>query len=492
MGVRLIYKDITPGADTDAAVSTSTAEALADASLLPFGVPSAAVATLEPNGWGLTQDYKTYNGQAVAFWSKDISGADCSFATPPTITVTFSERRTTTGLSVMFSRASGDYCAQISVAWYQGATLLASETYAPTSTLFVARKTVNGFDKLVFTFERTSLPNRRVKVEEILFGIVREFTARELTGASFMHEISLISDTIPVNVMDAAICSASDADMLFQSKQPFEGYNGETLIGTYYVDTGKRTGSSTFDVSCHDIIGVWDTDETAGGIWFEDTPLTDILAEVFGDISVFDIAEEYAASTLRGYVPAGTKRAALQHIAFALGAVVDTAGTAKVRIFPAPTGTGAAIPAARTFSGGSIETAAKVTEVTVTAYVIFDERPGDNDESVEHNGVKYRYYTDTKHAHNPDVISSDPENKVKYIGAYLVNLSNAQALADNLMAYHRRREKYAFAHVLDGQAPGDRVSAALPWGGTAQGNITKMTISVSGIAVSDGEMLLDR
>lgn len=492
MAIKIVYKDITPGADTDAAVSTSAAEALSDASLIPFGVSSEAVATLEPNGWGLSQDYKTRDKQTVSFWSKDISGADCSFATPPTITVAFSERRTTTGLSLVFSKASGDYCSQISVAWYHGATLLASDTYNPTAIAFSARKTVAGFDKLVFSFEKTSLPKRRVKVDGIMFGIVREFDSSELTGASFVHEVSLISDTIPVNVMDISICSAADADMLFQNKQPVEAYNGETLIGTYYVETGKRTGVSMFNVSCHDIIGVWDTDETAGGIWFTDTPLTDILAEVFGDVSVFDVAEEYAGSTLRGHVPAGTKRAALQHIAFALGAVVDTAGTEKVRIFPAQTGAGANLSSARTFSGGTIETAEKVTEVTVTAYIIFDERPGDNDESIEYNGVKYRYYTDTKHAYNPDAVSSDPANKVKYIGAYLVNLSNAQRLADNLMEYHRRREKYAFSHVLDGQEPGGRVGVALPWDGTAKGNITKMSISVSGIAVSASEMLLDR
>ena len=162
----------------------------------------------------------------------------------------------------------------------------------------------------------------------------------------------------------------------------------------------------------------------------------------------------------------------------------------KVRLYPPKFGEGETIPAAKTYVGGAVEVADKVTEVTVTAYVISDERPSENDEYIEFNGVQYRYYTDTKHAYNPDVVSTDLPNKVKFTGSYLVNLSNAQRLADNIMAYYMRREKYAFMHVLEGQKPGERATATLPWGGEANGNITKMSISVTGIAVSDTEMLL--
>ena len=238
---------------------------------------------------------------------------------------------------------------------------------------------------------------------------------------------------------------------------------------------------------------MWDIEEYGGGIWISDTPLVDILAAVFGNVSrYFDIAPEYADSTLRGLIEPGTKRQALQQIAFALGAVVDTTASAKVRLYPFPTGDGATIPAAKTYTGGQVEMADKVTEVTVTAYVIFDERPGNDDESIEFNGVKYRYYTDTKHAYNPDVVATDLQNKIKFTGSYLVNLSNAQTLADNIMAYYMRREKYGFKHVMDDQEPGARASVSLPWGGSASGNITKMSISVTGITVSDTEMLLDK
>lgn len=491
MAVKLIYKDVALGADEDAEVTTTAAESFSDVAQVPFGVEAPAVATCELNGWGLTHDYGVRDKQPFAFWSVERSGEDCFFDNPPTITLEFTEQHTATGLTVRFAPESMDFCTQILVSWYQDGAVKESGTFYPDSPTYVVPKTVQAFDKIVFSFEKTNLPGKRLKVEKIIVGVIREFDGKELTGASFVHEVDLISNTVPVNVMDAAFRSKDNVEFVFQRKQPVEAYNGNSLVGVYYIETGKRTGVRNYEISCQDIVGVLDMDDYGGGIWIEDTALTDILAEVFGNTIAFEISEEYAGSTLRGFIAPGTKRAALQQIAFALGAVADTSGTNAIRLFAPPTSGGEGIPAARTYDGGSVEVSDKVTEVTVTAYVIFDERPDEGDESVELNGVKYRYYTETKHAYNPDVVSTDLQNKIKFTGAYLVNLSNAQNLADNILSYYMRREKYSFKHVLDGQNMGDHCEATLPWDGVANGNITKMNISVTGITVSDTEMLLD-
>ena len=491
MGVKLIYKDVALGADEDAEVTTSEAEAFSVAAEIPFGVETGAVVTCEHNGWGLSHDYQILTEQPIAFWSKDRSGADCFFEAPPTITLDFSEQYTVTGLTVRFAPDIMEYCSQFSITWYQDGAVKHIGTYYPEKPTFVVTDTVEAFDRLVFSFEKTSLPGKRLKVEQIIIGVIREFEGDELTSAAFIHEINPVSDAVPVNVLDATFHSKDDIDFVFQRKQPVEGYNGKDLIGVYYIESGKRTGASDYSIACTDLVGVWELEEYGGGIWIADTALTDILSEVFGDAALFDISPELDGATLRGFIEPGTKRTALQQIAFALGAIADTSGTDKVKLYPMPTGEGAEIPAAKTYTGGAVDMADKVTEVTVTAYVIFDERPGENEEYIEFNGVQYRYYTDTKHAYNPNVISTDLPNKVKFTGAYLVNLSNAQRIADNILAYYMRREKYAFKHILDGQEIGGRANVALPWGGTANGNIIKMSISVTGITVSETEIALD-
>lgn len=490
MSAKVIYKDIALGAAENAAVSASGAEDFSVPDKITAGISAPAIATCELGGWGLSHDYKARGEQSLAFWSKAKSGADCLFAAAPSITLSFTEQYTSTGLTVRFAPGSMDFCRQCRVEWYRGAALRQSGDYAAAEPVLIINKTVEGFDRVVFTFQQTNLPKRRCKIEGITIGVVREFGADELKSVSAINEVDLISENLPINVLDVALHSKDNIEYIFQRKQPIEAYDGDNLIGVYYIEKGKRTGSADFSVSCKDAVGLLDLAAQPGGIWLSETPLSEVLSAVFGGIVSFEVDSAYQNSTLQGFIEPGTMREALRQITFVLGAVADTSGTDKVRIFPAPYAA-AAISPKKTYSGGTIETADKVTEVTVTAYRFFDERPESDDEYVELGGVQYRYYTETKHAYNTDVVSGDPENKVKFIGQYLCNLGNAQGIANRIMEHCKRREKYSFSHVLSGEAPAGKYAAALPWGNTRSGNITKMSITLSGITVSAAEMLLD-
>ncbi|MBP3480166.1 MAG: hypothetical protein J6K66_01005 [Clostridia bacterium] len=492
MPIRIVYRDVALETDDKATVTASTATGFSDKAKIISGVETPAIATFEPNGWGLSHDYQTRKNQQFAFWSVTLSDAQCIFANPPTITVSFTEQYTATGLSIRFAPNSGDYCKKINVVWYQGTTVKYTQTYTADTTNFVINQTVEAFDKIVFVFSETGLPRKRCKIEQILIGVIREFDAKEIKSFSSIHEVSLVSETIPINIMDAGIHSADNIDYIFQRKQEVKAYDGESLIGTYYIEKSKKLGSVDYTLSCQDAVGLLEKQLQPGGLWLTDTALTTILSDIFGDTAIFNIDSAYSDSTLRGYIePNTTKRAALQQIAFALGAVVDTSGTDKIKIFPPPVDYSASISTAKTYTGGNVEKSDTVTEVTVTAYIISDERPGDNDESIEYNGVKYKYYTDTKHALNPNTVSSDPENKKKFDKMYLCNLSNAQTLANNIMSYYQRRDKYNFRHVLDSQELSRKYSVKLPWGDLSSGNIIKMSVITSGITASDTEMLLD-
>lgn len=493
MSVNVIYKDVALGADNDATVTTTEKMSFSDVSKIPFGVNPPALLTCELNGWGLSPQYKARNNtHNIAFWSNTQSGDDCIFTNAPTITLAFTEQYTTTGLTIQFALESFDYCRKLTVYWYQGGNLRAEEEYTPTSPHFVINKTVEAFDKLTFVFTETSLPRKRCKIEKITIGVVRDFGETELTNVKAIHEVDLISDTVPINVLDVNVHSRDEVDYIFQKKQPVEFTNNGDLIGVYYIDKGERTGRLNISFSCKDAIGLLDLITVGGGLWLTDTPLTTVLNDVFGGAYEFDISPEYETATLRGYIEPNKKgREALQHIAFALGAVVDTTGTHKIRIFAPPTGTTEAIDEKETYTGGKVVTTDTVTAVEVTAFEIVDARPNDNDESIEYNGIEYKYTTEVFTASNPNTVTSDPVNVKKFDKCYLVNSSNAQALANNIMAHYQKREKYSFKHILRGQKAASRYTAGLPWDGMASGHITKMTVTTSNITVSDTEMLLD-
>lgn len=491
MSLKLIYEDIALGAAEDAAVSVADAETFSSPSALPFGAKTGAVATLERNSWGLSTDNKVRAKQPFALWSESVSDAEGVFPTPPQITLDFDNQYTATGLTFRFSPGANEYCSEIGVLWYQNGAIKDSGTFYPTSAQYAVERTVEAFDKIVVFFKKTSLPRRRAKLEYIGIGVLREFDGKELTGASFIHELDLVSETVPVNVMDASFHSSTDTDYIFQKKQPVDAYDGENLIGVYYIESGERTGASDYNISCHDAIGVLDLDTYAGGVWFEDTQLSEIVEDVVNGAFGVDISSDLTNTTLRGYIPECTKREALQHIAFAAGCCIDTSGTAKIKLFTPAKGEGEEIPASETYTGGKVDTSDTVTAVSLMAYRIANATPGSDDETVEINGVEYPIYSFEHIAENPNVSAGMLPNVVKYDSCYLINADNAEERVQALLSYHMRRNRYSAAHVLNGQKLGERVTVSLPWGGTVKANITKMKLSISGINASDSEFLLD-
>lgn len=500
MAVKLVYSDLALGAKENATVTTTAeTEEFSTPALLPYGVNTGAVATCEPNAWGLSHDYKVKDTQQFALWSKTTSDKTGAFihiegyeSNVPVIVIDFTEQYTSTGLSFRFAPDAGEYCTQVKVIWYQGDTVKDSGTFYPNSAQYALENTVEAFDKIELYFEATNLPKRRLKLEYIAIGIVREFTGRELTGAQFVHEIDLISNTVPVNVLDASFHSSGDAEYLFQRKQPVEAFNGTDLIGVYYIEKGERTSSQNYSITCQDAIGVLDLDTYAGGLWFEETPIETILDDVIGGAFEIEIAEALAGSTLKGCIPAGgTKRAALQQIAFALGACIDTAGTSNIKMFLPATGEGKEIPAQETYTGGKVTTEDIVTGVSVMGYEIQNRQPGDEEEAIEFDGVEYAVLKSEFTATNPNTAVGTLPNRIAFENCYLISHTNAQQRAEAILAYYMRRNTYNAKHIVKGQNLGERASVVLPWGDVKKANIKKMTISVTGLTVSDTEFLLD-
>lgn len=493
MAVKLVYSDIALGAKENATVTTvPEVEGFSSPALLPYGVHTGAVATCEPNAWGLSHDYKVRGTQQFALWSKERSDDAGKFKSPLVIEINFTEQYTSTALTLRFAPDAGEYCTGMRVAWFQGSTVKSNKYFFPTSGLYVVENTVEAFDRIKIMFDSTNLPQRRLKIEQIVIGVIREFTGRELTSAQFVHEIDFISNTVPVNVLDASFHSDGEAEYLFQRKQPVEALNGADLIGVYYIEKGERTSSQNYSITCQDAIGVLDLDTYAGGLWFEETPIETILADVIGGAFEIEIAEALAGSTLKGCIPAGgTKRAALQQIAFALGACIDTAGTSKIKLFLPATGEGKEIPAQETYTGGKVTTEDIVTEVSVMGYEIQDRPPEDEEEGIEFDGVEYAVLKSEFAATNPNTSAGTLPNRIAFENCYLISHTNAQSRADAILAYYMRRNTYSAKHIVKGQNLGERASVVLPWGDVEKANIKKMTISVTGLTVSDTEFLLD-
>lgn len=487
MSVKIVYEDIAVGSAAAASVEASDAMSISKPSLLPFGAFEGAIATTEQNQWVLNGTRKVRPASSpVGFWSTPRSGDDCTFETPPTITITLDGQFTSLGIYFKFDGETGDYCSDLNITWYNGTTQLATQQFFPNSGNYFCEKTVELYNKVVMQFNKTNLPDRPIKISLILFGRIREFERQELRSVEATEELNIISDELAINTLDFTLDSMADIDFIFQEKQPVYAYNGKTKIGTFYIDDSTRVSQNVYDVSCIDALGILDEDPFAAAIYTNANAKT-VLESILGGHFVLELSEELQSEKLTGYIPDCTRREALQQVAFALRAVVDTSGSGNVKVWRLPESEPAEIPLDRLYTGGDVSTTAVVTEVRVTAHTY--STSGSGSDTVKVGDKTYYHTTAVTTKTNPNVTASTKPNVVEVKDATLVNSSNVEAVAQHVFDYYMRRQTHGVKIIMDKEMPGDYVTTTTPWEDQITGTITTMTIKLSGIAAAECEIV---
>ena len=478
MSVRIVYQDIAAGASEDAAVTTQDAQAFSDTDALPFAGELPPLASLKRNSWLLDGSREIVGGQDARFWSTAMSGPDGNFETPPEITVSFNARYTSPGLFLRFDAALGEYCPRVAIQWYRGETLLAEEAFEPDNVEFFCMKTVEAYDRISIRMDQTSLPNRYAKLTQVMFGVTRVFLRDELRDVKITAEASIISSEVAVNTLNFTLDSTTDIEYMFQFKQPVFAYDGDSLVGVFYISSSTHRGTGLYDISCIDAIGVLDEDVFPAAVYTE-YPAKTLLEEILGGHFTLKLDASLTLATVSGYIPGGTRRDALQQVAFALRAVVDTSGADAVRVYRDREDTPGRFPLNRAYTGGTVETASIVTAIRVTAHSY--SQSGSGNDTVEVGGKTWYHTAEVVEITNPKVTASDKQNVIESDGA--------PAIARHVYDYYAQRARQRVKIVMQGERPGDRIAAPTPWGTRINGYITRMDIVLSGVAAADCEIV---
>ncbi len=487
MSVKIVYQDIAAGAAEDAAATTQDAKPFCSPDRLPFEEENAVpLASLEPNHWLLDGSREIVDGQDIRFWSAAMSDADGVFETPPEISITFTERYTSPGVFLRFDAASGEYCTCVTVQWRRGEALLAEETFQPDSAEYFCSQTVEAYDRITFRLHATNLPYRYAKLSQVVFGVTRVFLRDELRNVKITAEVSIISSEIAVNTLDFTLDSEENLAYMFQLKQPVSAYDGDRLIGVFYIDSATHRAAELYDVSCIDAVGVLDEDQFPAAV-YDGYPVRALLEEILDGHFDLLLDASLSASTMTGYIPECSRREALQQVAFALCAIVDTSGTGAIRVYKDRENTPSRFPLNRAYTGGSVETSAIVTAVRVTAHTY--SLTGSGNDTVQAGGKTYYHTTAITTINNPKATASDKQNVIEIDGATLVNPGNVPAVAQHIYDYYTKRERQSAKIVMNGEQPGDRIAMSTPWGSLISGYLTRMNIVLSGIAAADCEVI---
>lgn len=229
--VKVAFSNIDTEAGTDGTWSSSGAMYYSDVSTLDYTYDyGSTYATLELNRWSL--DAKSVIIPSAlklnytdGFISKAYSGT-ADEAETVTLTRSFSETHNLPAFTLVFDTREEEYPKTASVYFYLNDSLAEAEENVPITgtTLRVAE---NGVvcDKIVVELT-TSLPYRRARVEQTIYGVVEEFTNEEIVSTKQSHDVDPLSRRLPTESMSFTILD-------YEHK-----YDPDNPKGVYqYIDT---------------------------------------------------------------------------------------------------------------------------------------------------------------------------------------------------------------------------------------------------------------
>lgn len=445
--------------------------------------------------------------------SASMSGADGGFTTPIVITRTFTNQYEAPGITFTFDNGTDQcWCNDLNVKWYRGSTLLYSEDYQPDAPFYFCQKNVSAFDKVVITFNSTNKPYRFLRIVNIDDGVDREFTEEELLNIRIIEEISEAGDELSINTADIDIIAKSNIDYVFQRTQPISIYKDNVLISKMFNENTEKNIGPKYQISAEDYIGILDKEMFLGGI-YTNYSLKTLLTEICGDIP-----HDYSGNEkINGYLPAMTRREALQYVAFASMKVIDCSRSDLIQVRTLSQ-TISDIPDSRVMRYPT-----EITEQRVTKIVISEHSLVPNTETTElineevngtytytwsephHNylitggtlvesGANYATVTGTGETlilsamgyddverristNNPLYISTDLPNVIEKSDNRLITSANVSAVLTYLSGIYFKNKTLKATIILDNEKVGDKVSISTGTS-TVVGVITSMELDL--------------
>lgn len=325
-----------------------------------------------------------------------------------------------------------------------------------------------------------------------------------------------------------AVRSAPEIEETARYGDVVEYYRGDKLFGKFYLESIVRTGKLSYELHCVSGVGLLRPSTHYGGL-YNGHKARDVIADIVGGLVDYIIDDEIAAVPLYGWLPIASRRDNLRDVLFAIGGQIrkDTAG--QVQIVPQRIGDAYSIAAEDLYMGGSVTGIDAATGVAVTEHTyislssdeettLFDGEsaaeemvtPGGkvvtgvlvefsepiHDLSVQNaeileSGANYAVLsgstaallTGKRYTHTKRVITRNNDNGstvpsvVTANDCALVNIMNAELVAERLMAYYGYAREIDTEFVVTGQKPGDAVKFTGPFGDEVDGYISSMEIS---------------
>lgn len=544
----------------DSAPSCTTAKPFCNLGrdLLLESVPSQnKYGTLESEQWLMDGSFSFFPEVPEQYfwglWSTTQSDKNGVFADPPVLDITFTQDHSSSGLTLHFYIPTDDWASRIKIQWFsQDGGLISTALFYPDAVDYYCAKKVENYRRIRIHFLETNRPGRYLKLAGIDYGVYLHFSGHEIVEAHVLEECDPLSSEISINTLNVSLYNKEGRfsilnpegyfDVL-QHKQKFTVWEDvkqdarstgsvSYCMGTFYLSDWSNSGDTLADFSAVDAIGLLDGAPFDGGIY--DTTAAELAEAILTGYS-YTLDGSLAAERVQGYIAAGTRRGALQQLAFAIGAVVDCSRGELIRIAPAPSKASGMITYDRKLQDGSkvtlnpLITAVAVTahrylpgeateelyrdtldpgiyRVTFNAPAVVDSLTVTGAELTE-SGVNLctltvakagevcvtgRKYTDSTVVLKRTAANLPPnvqDNELTVTGATLVDPSRAEAVAVRVLEHYAQRYEQNFSMVAGDEKLADRLIIQSFGGEMVRGMLTKLEFDLTGGFLADAKVI---
>lgn len=316
-------------------------------------------------------------------------------------------------------------------------------------------------------------------------------------------------------------------------------YHNDALLGRFRLESVERVGKYEYRLNCVSDIGLLISSNHYGGVYSGITAGA-LISDIVGGIVSYSIDATLAATPLYGWMPKASRRDNLLHVLFAIGGQIrkDTLGI--IEIVPYTEKTPYEITADEFYMGGSVANGNPASEVDLIEHS-FLALPSDEETTLFDGESAAELLTTPKGASAEGVLVefSEPMHDLQITGAEilesdanyavisrspavvltgrkfshtqrrisrhqttnavpnvvsssdcaLVNLFNAELVADRLMAYYGSAKTVTADIVVTDQKPGDAVTFLDPFDEETTGYIGSLELSMSSIIKGRAELI---
>lgn len=163
-------------------------------------------ATFERDYWKLDGSFhippKVDEGDSeLGWWSGDICDENGVFNPYQVLEFNFTEEHNSMGLTITFDSMANEYAADFDIDVYRAdGTLVLHEAVTNNGEpIYVLTKGMDNYGKIVLTIKKWAKPYRRCRVNEVDFGVIKEYEGDKLINLNLIEQMNVVGDTLPAN-----------------------------------------------------------------------------------------------------------------------------------------------------------------------------------------------------------------------------------------------------------------------------------------------------